>query len=208
MARTGRPREFDKDAAVTRAMRLFWAHGYEATSLSELKAAMGGISSASFYAAFGSKEALFREVVGRYLSTHGQVTTPLRDAALVPRVAIERTLRQSARMQTDFSHPLGCLVALSTTSCSAENRHLQKLLATQRENDRAGFKACIDRAIASGELPAETNVDVLATLFSTFLLGLSIQARDGVTFTSLDSAVTELMQIWDSRSIPPSRERE
>jgi len=76
MARTGRPRGFDKDEALEQATHLFWEHGYKATALSQLKAAMGGISASSFFAAFGSKEALFRAVLDRYARTHGQVIAP------------------------------------------------------------------------------------------------------------------------------------
>ena len=66
MSRTGRPREFDRAEALDAALRLFWQQGYEATSISQLIDAMGGISTASFYATFYSKEALFREAVRRY----------------------------------------------------------------------------------------------------------------------------------------------
>lgn len=106
MATMGRPRTFDRDMAITQAMHLFWEHGYESTSLSQLKAAMGnGISAPSFYAAFGSKEALFQEVVERYQSSHGRVTEALFDAHLPPREAIELTLRRSAKMQSETGHP-------------------------------------------------------------------------------------------------------
>ena len=73
MARTGRPRGFDRDEAITQAMHLFWEHGYEGASLAVLRHAMGDISSASFYAAFGSKEALYRETLERYLDKHGGI---------------------------------------------------------------------------------------------------------------------------------------
>ncbi|WP_312464268.1 TetR/AcrR family transcriptional regulator, partial [Pantoea endophytica] len=64
MMRTGRPRQFDRDEAVIKAMHLFWENGYESTSLAQLKASIGkGITAPSFYAAFGSKEALFAEAV-------------------------------------------------------------------------------------------------------------------------------------------------
>ena len=109
MAQMGRPRTFDRDAAITQAMHLFWEHGYDSTSLSQLKANIGsGISAPSFYAAFGSKEALFKEVMERYLNTHGQVTASLFDLQLPAREAIERTLRGSARMQCEDGHPRGC----------------------------------------------------------------------------------------------------
>lgn len=71
MPRTGRPRTFNRDEAVAAAMILFWEYGFESTSLAQLKAAMGDISSASFYAAFKSKEDLFREVIDRYISMYG-----------------------------------------------------------------------------------------------------------------------------------------
>ena len=88
-AKLGRPRGFNRDEAVHQALHLFWAQGYEATSLAQLKAVMGNISTASFYAAFGSKEALFREALGCYLASHGQVLAPLIDSNLHPRRAIE-----------------------------------------------------------------------------------------------------------------------
>lgn len=198
MARTGRPRRFDRDAALGSAMLVFWDLGYEAASLAELQAAMGGISAASFYAAFGSKEALFREAAERYVATHGQVTAPLNDPGLPPRTAVEGTLRASAAMQADPSHPAGCLVVLAASACSVANRHVQALLAAYRERNRTGFRACVARAVAAGELPGDTDVQGLATLFNTFLNGLSTQARDGVALADLDAGVTAAMRVWDA----------
>ncbi len=198
MARTGRPRGFDKDEAVQQAMRLFWEQGYEATSLAQLKDAMGNLSSASFYAAFGSKEGLFREVLARYMDTHGRVTAPLLDLAIPPKEAVEQTLRASARMQTDQAHPLGCFVVLSTATCSPENRHLQALLAAERQRSRTGLRACVQRAMGAGELRADTDADALAAVFDTYLVGLSTQARDGVPVKALDAGISELMRVWDA----------
>ena len=200
MARTGRPRGFDRDEAVQQAMWLFWEHGYEATSLTQLKTAMGGISAASFYAAFGSKEALFREAVDRYLATHGQVMAPLADPAIPPRAAVEQCLRASARMQTDSAHPLGCLVIMSTGTCSPENNHLQAALAAERDCNRAGLRACVQRAIDAGELRPGTNALGLATVLDAFLIGLSVEARDQVSAASLDAGVTEVMRLWDQHA--------
>ncbi len=206
MARTGRPRGFDRDQALQQAMRLFWQHGYESTSLAQLKAAMGGLSAASFYAAFESKEALFREAVDLYLATHGQVMAPLADAAVAPRAAIERCLRASVRMQTDPAHPLGCLVVISTGAWSPENAHLQAALATERERNRAGLRACVQRALDAGELRPGTDAPGLAAAFGAFLTGLSVEARDGVPAAALDAAITELMRLWDRHAAcqPPA----
>ena len=197
----GRPRGFDRDEAVRQALHLFWAQGYEATSLAQLKAAMGEISTASFYAAFGSKEALFREALEDYLGEHGQVLSPLTDLGLPPRVAIEQALRLSARMQTDPAHPPGCLMVLSLSTGSPENQHLQRLLAEEREKNRANLQACVERAVKSGELSVATDVVALATLFNTFLVGLSTQARDGASPVSLDAAISQLMTVWNALAV-------
>ena len=203
MARTGRPREFDRDRAIEAATALFWAQGYEPTSLTQLKASMGNISPASFYAAFGSKEALFREVVQHYLATYGQVMAPLWDESLSPREAIERTLRGSARMQSARAHPAGCLVVSGASNCSPENEPVQALLAAERQRTRAGIRACVERAIAIGELKASAATDILPDILTTFFHGMTCEARDGMTSKKLDAAITSLLTLWDVNAVKP-----
>ncbi|AZG86411.1 TetR/AcrR family transcriptional regulator [Pseudomonas syringae pv. pisi str. PP1] len=200
MAQLGRPRTFDRDVAITQALHLFWEHGYDATSLSQLKATIGGgITAPSFYAAFGSKQALFNEVMERYLDTYGRVTDSLFDTTLRPKDAIELTLRRSAKMQCEPGHPTGCLVALGLMSaCSDESKAISEPLARARDLNRAGIVACIQRAVAAGELPATVIPETLAAVFDSFLLGLSTLARDGVPHATLDAAVTQVMRLWDS----------
>jgi AcrR family transcriptional regulator len=198
MARTGRPRMFDKDHAVQQAMMLFWTHGYEATSLSSLKSAMGDISAPSFYAAFGSKALLFREVLAQYLASFGQVSASLRDASLPPRKAIELTLRHSAKMQTDVSHPSGCLLVLATATCTQESQELHDALADERRLNSSAMLSCVQRAIRNKELPKATDAVALATMFDCFYLGMTIKARDGATFSELDRAVDQIMGVWDA----------
>ncbi|WP_331691215.1 TetR/AcrR family transcriptional regulator [Pseudomonas sp. ZY71] len=199
MARTGRPRAFDRDDAVDQAMQLFWQHGYDSTSLSLLKAELGGgISAPSFYAAFGSKEALFDECVQRYLTTFAQVTECLWDETLPPRQAIETALRQSARMQCDDGHPKGCMVTLGVMSApSPENARVVEALTHSRARTRAGIVACVERGVSGGELAFETNAVALATVFDSFLQGISILARDAMTIESIDAAITQVLRAWD-----------
>ncbi|MGW7003815.1 TetR/AcrR family transcriptional regulator [Streptomyces sp. NPDC054933] len=196
MARTGRPRQFDRDAVLEAALRLFWEHGYAATSLAQLREAMG-MSSASFYAAFSSKEQLFDAVVERYASSFGRVTDAVADDELPPREAVERILRQSAQMQTDASHPSGCLL-VSGATCSPTNTSVHELLMGRRNLVRANVMACVERAKSLDELPADTNAEALASVFVGFLWGLSTEARDGVPAARLDTAVGYLMGVWDA----------
>ncbi|MBK5548087.1 TetR/AcrR family transcriptional regulator [Pseudomonas sp. TH04] len=202
MAQMGRPRNFDRDHAVEQALHLFWEHGYDATSLAQLKAGLGGgISAPSFYAAFGSKEALFDECVQRYLATYAQVTECLWDDTLPPREAIETALRQSTRMQCEDGHPKGCMVALGVMSApSPENARVAEALTQSRARTRAGIVACVERAIRAGQLPDTLDAPVMATVFDSFLQGVSILARDDVAHATLDAAITQLMQTWEIAS--------
>lgn len=207
MAQMGRPRNFDRDHAVEQALHLFWQHGYDATSLAQLKAGLGGgISAPSFYAAFGSKEALFDECVHRYLATYAQVTECLWDETLLPRNAIETALRQSARMQCDDGHPKGCMVALGVMSASSpENARVADTLTQSRMRTRAGMLACVQRAVRNGQLPDTTDAAVMAAVFDSFLQGVSILARDNVPHAVIDGAITQLLMTWDiaASTAPP-----
>ena len=197
--KTGRPRQFDRDKAVVQAMHLFWEQGYEATSLTQLKAAIGkGITAPSFYAAFGSKAALFNEAVQCYLNTHAQVTAPLWDNRLAPRQALETTLTQSASMQYESGHPRGCMVALSAMSCSTEeSRLLLKPLENSRRHTRQGIRHCIQRGIDCGELVNSDQTQALAVSFDSFLLGISTLARDGVPLIETLQGIKQIMTLWD-----------
>jgi len=202
MAKMGRPRRFDRDEAIRQAMYLFWQYGYESTSLAMLKAHLGnGITAPSFYAAFGSKEALFEEVVGCYLSGYGQVNDCLWDDALNPREAAELALRRSAKMQTEEGHPRGCLIALSVNTCSPGHESIRQLLETRRSRTRDGFLHCVQRAKAAGELPAEIDAHALARSLHSFEIGLSTEARDGATGEALNAAVSFAMKAWDAHRV-------
>lgn len=196
MAQMGRPRQFDRDTALTKAMHLFWQNGFEATSLSILKAELG-ISAPSFYAAFGSKEALFQETIALYLKSHGSVMDWLWDTTLSARAAIELALRGSARMQVETGHPTGCMVAFGVTSAGApDNAGVTAELTRARAHNRAGILACVKRGVAQKELDPATDVTALASVLESFLLGLSTLARDGATRAAMDAAVTQVMQLW------------
>lgn len=204
MATMGRPRRFDRDHAIEEAMYLFWEYGYESTSLSQLKAGLGGgISAPSFYAAFASKEALFTACCERYLASFGQVTSSLWDTALEPRTAIETALLRSARMQSEAGHPSGCMVGLGALSAvRPEHVSVVEPLTRSRARTRAGFLACVQRGIRQGALAPDTKARPLAMVFDSFLLGLSLLARDGVGYAAMKAAIAQVMRNWDAAAPP------
>lgn len=200
MVQRGRPRTFDRDAAIVSAMHLFWEHGYESTSLSQLKAAIGGgISAPSFYAAFESKEALYKEALERYMELYGELTRSLHDTSLPPREGVYLALLRSARMQTESGHPKGCMVALGVVGASSTGSEaITQLLRDVRNRTRAGFRACVARGIKSGELRSTTDPASLSIALDCFFQGLSVLARDRVRHAVIEKAVTDAMGIWDA----------
>jgi TetR/AcrR family transcriptional repressor for divergent bdcA len=199
MARTGRPREFDRQAALEAALTLFWKQGYEPTSLNQLKEVMGGISPTSFYAAFGSKEQLFEEVVELYRSTAGRVSDILFNDEVSPRSAIERCFRQSAEMQTDPSHPPGCLIVSGASNCGSTGSQVAELLKGIRRKNNEAIRSQVRRAVTIGDLPESTDIEALSEMFGTFLVGISTAARDGTNRANLDKSIDQIMRLWGKR---------
>ncbi len=206
MAERGRPRSFDRAAALRRAMELFWTRGYEATSLSDLTAAMG-ISSPSLYAAFGCKEALFREAVALYGATEGVGALRLLDEAPTAQAAIEAMLRRSAQRFTRPGRPPGCLAVLGAINCSADNEAVQRHLAEWRAGVFKAIRRRFQRGVAEGELPARFDIEAAAAFYVTVQNGLSLQARDGASRQRLDAIVDCAMGAWDGLVRTPTRGR-
>jgi AcrR family transcriptional regulator len=191
----GRPRAFDRDAALYRALTLFWQHGYEATSLAELTRAMG-INPPSLYAAFGDKRALFTEAVQRYQQLHGDFTVRALEQEPTARAAIERLLREAATIYAGPGHPRGCMVLTAATNCGPQHADVQNELRDHRATLRGLFTERIAADVAAGLLPAGTDADALGRFYAATLQGLSAQARDGATVEELDQLATLALRAW------------
>ena len=190
----GRPRSFDRETALHQAMLLFWRHGYEATSVADLTAAMG-VTAPSLYTAFGDKKRLFLEAVGRY--TSGPVTAQgiIRDAATA-RDAAHALLRGSAVGLTGEATPPGCMLVSSATNCSLESADVQGALAAMRLANEAALRAKTQADIAAGVLPAESDATTLASLTMAVIQGMSAQARDGAGRDKLLALADAAMRAW------------
>ncbi|MGH8931412.1 MAG: TetR/AcrR family transcriptional regulator [Egibacteraceae bacterium] len=196
MAQRGRPRSFDRAAALRRAMEVFWERGYEGASLSELTAAMG-INSPSLYAAFGCKEALFREAVALYDATEGSVTSSaLRDEPTA-RDAVEAMLRNNADLYANPDKPSGCMIVLAATTCTPANSRVRDHLAECRRDARDALHRRLERGVVEGDLPAGTDTAALAAFYYTVLEGLSLQARDSPSREPLEAIITCAMAAWN-----------
>ncbi|WP_373463907.1 TetR/AcrR family transcriptional regulator [Streptomyces canus] len=192
----GRPRTFDRAAALTAATRLFWERGYEGVSISELTEAMG-IRSGSLYAAFGDKKSLFEEVVDGYgQSPVGAFAgVALREESTAYE-AFARILREAAVIYPDPSHPAGCLAISAATNVTPQDAEVQALLRNLRNKNVDGFEARLREAQLEGELPVEASPRALADYFATVLQGLSQRAQDGATAPQLAEVAELALTAW------------
>lgn len=182
-------------------MLAFWQRGYEGTSMADLVQAMG-IASARIYAAFGSKQALFREAIQRYESGAGCFADrALAEESLV-REAISRMLRDAATTYTEPSRPQGCMVVMAATNFAQENEEVAAWLAVHRRQRTQSIIDRLQRAMDEGELRKDANVQSLGDFYATQLHGISVQARDGVSRPRLLAASATAMGVLDQALCP------
>jgi AcrR family transcriptional regulator len=197
-AARGRPRSFDRQEALCAALRVFREQGYEGTSIADLQRALGDLSPPSIYAAFGSKEELFKEAVELYRNHVRAVTERATAAAKDTKAAVDAWLRTAVATFTETGEPRGCLIVQGALACSPADEGVQHYLrATRREAQRA-LAAQLERGVAAGDVPADANVGTIAAFYSAFIHGLAIQARDGASRASLLAAVDYAMLAWDA----------
>ena len=187
---------------------IFWRHGYEGTSLSDLTAAMS-ISRPSLYATFGNKEALFHRALGRYLEGPGaRVTAAL--ALPTARESVEALLNMYAEAPTTPGRPLGCLLVNGALGCSAEAEPIRVELSQVRIAGTAALRKRLERAKREGELPDTASTGDLArsvwTVWTvwTVLHGMAVDALDGATRPQLREVAKLAMLAWPAR---PERTR-
>ena len=183
----GRPRGFDRDQALERLMRVFWAKGYEGAQLTDLTAAIG-VKPPSFYAAFGSKEAAFREAIDLYIATIGSAQMHALDESTTLRDGLRAMLEGSVEVALS-TDPGGCLLILGVVNCLPATEAARDHLLSARRKTVALVSDRLRRGVADGELPAETEIPRLAAFYHGIMQAISFQARDGATRAELRALI-------------------
>ncbi|MGW4094395.1 TetR/AcrR family transcriptional regulator [Nocardia sp. NPDC004750] len=189
----GRPRSFDIDSALDRALEVFWRYGYEGAALSDLTAAMG-INRPSLYAAFGSKAELFDRALERYVDGPGRYLT---EAIELPtaRAVAAAYLAGAIELTTGHDSP-GCLSVRSAQACGPEAEHSRKSAAAVRLAGEAALRRRLERARAEGDLPEDSKPADLARYLMTVSDGIAVQAASGAKPSHLRRTADIALRSW------------
>ncbi|WP_049291740.1 TetR/AcrR family transcriptional regulator [Franconibacter helveticus] len=192
----GRPKVFDREAALDKAMTLFWQHGYEATSLAHLVEATGA-KAPTLYAEFTNKEGLFRAVLDRYITRFAEKQEALLfDDSKSVEQALESYCSEVAACFTSTDTPAGCFIITTSAALAASSDEIASAIKarhTQREQILSRFFA---QRQARGELPASCNIDSLVRFVSCMLHGMSVSAREGAKCSELKEVIHTLLRLW------------
>ncbi|WP_280267338.1 TetR/AcrR family transcriptional regulator [Nocardia wallacei] len=170
----GRPRSFDADTALDRALEAFWRNGFEGTSLADLTAAMG-INKPSLYAAFGNKEELFGKVLARYLDGPGAYAANALDAS-TGREVVERLIHGAVDLTAGDSTPHGCLCVKTVQGCGSDTHAVHQDVVAVRKAGEAALRRRLEQAT---DLPTHQEPADLAALVHTISDGIAVQAAAG-----------------------------
>jgi TetR/AcrR family transcriptional repressor of nem operon len=194
----GRPREFDRDEALDRAMSVFWARGYERTSVSDLTDSMG-IQRGSLYAAFGDKQHLFLEALDRYEERfHGEMVK------LLEASSGEGIRRVFERVVSDCACDDGMRGCLITNTAVALSEDEPEISARVRRNLRRIEGAFFDALERDGRIDARA----LARFFTNALQGLRVLSRCSVDLDVLHEVVEVTLSVLKETAPTPEPTRE
>lgn len=192
----GRPRSFDRDEALSSALKVFWTKGYADASMADLTGAMG-INAPSLYAAFGSKEGLFREAVRLYTDTQGATLWASMTEAATARDAIEGLLLATAAASGECGQPKGCLLAVSLAHPDSLPQGACGDVATIRKDAMASMQERLRAGQVAGEIAPTADPAAMAAFYLTVQQGMTFRAREGATTDELTATACAAMLAWD-----------
>jgi TetR/AcrR family transcriptional repressor of nem operon len=183
----GRPTEFDRREALEKAMDLFWRNGYEATGLTELTQQMG-IGRQSLYNAFGDKHSLFVEAVEHYAHTNSQPIIGTLQESGSPVGNIRKALEGVVEFAAG-GDCRGCLVTNSIVELAPHDDEVRKIVGSIVSRVEKAFQKTLDRAVAAGEIPANTDTRAVARFLNGTLHGLVVLGKASTNRAALRDVV-------------------
>ncbi|MBO9529686.1 TetR/AcrR family transcriptional regulator [Acinetobacter oleivorans] len=191
----GRPKCFDEQQVLQKAMLLFWEHGYEATSISDLTQALE-ITAPSLYSAFGDKEGLFYRCVDYYLAHEGCPIDTIFVEAKTAKIAVELYLYDIVKRLVQPNKPAGCMVVVAAMNCSDATQDVQQNLLDKRIKTKEKLLKRLQQGVEQGDLSSHAPLQEITDFYTTVIQGLTIQARDGASSEQLHKVVGHAVKAW------------
>ena len=191
----GRPKCFNEQDVLHKAMLLFWEYGYEATSISDLTQALN-LTAPSLYRAFGDKSQLFHRCLEYYLKHEACAMDRIFAEAKTAQVALELYLYESVKRLLQVDKPAGCMLLVATMNCGLENLALQQEILEMRQSRKLKIFERLVQGQKDGDLAQSVNIQDLTDYYTTVIQGLTLQARDGVSKHQLNQVVHLAMRTW------------
>ena len=194
----GRPREFDTTQALDRAMRVFWAQGFEATSLCDLLCAMG-LSKSSLYETFGSKHELYLAALDHYnrtvTATHVAAAIAAHASPKAGIAAVFHGLIDS--MVTSQGGCCGCFLNNSAVEVAPHDPAAARRVCDGLDHVESAFCEALGRARAAGEIPDHRDTQALARYLNSSLNGLMVMAKARPERGALEDVARIVLQVLD-----------
>ncbi|WP_128825333.1 TetR/AcrR family transcriptional regulator [Acinetobacter sp. V2] len=191
----GRPKCFDEQQVLQKAMLLFWEHGYEATSISDLTQALE-ITAPSLYSTFGDKEGLFYRSVDYYLAHEGCPIDTIFVEAKTAKIAVELYLYDIVKRLVQPNKPAGCMVVVAAMNCSDATQDVQQNLLDKRIKTKEKLLKRLQQGVEQGDLSSHAPLQEMTDFYTTVIQGLTIQARDGASSEQLHKVVGHAVKAW------------
>ena len=190
MARTGRPREFDKDRTLARALELFWSRGYAPTSIQDLVDALA-VERGSLYGTFGDKRRFYLDAVRLYWDEYERrLSTALDTTPVLP--ALREILAyptQPSDPTPEVGAPHGCLVGNTTAELVPHDGDATAIVTRSYRRFIEIVANALRRAQATGEVTDSASPEAQAQLLLYVVQGLSLVSRAGIDQTAALAAI-------------------
>jgi TetR/AcrR family transcriptional repressor of nem operon len=179
-----RPREFDEEEVLDKAMHLFWTKGYESTSISDLEQHLG-LGRQSIYNVFGDKRQVFLKALGAYAETQGETIDRILLHGEAGLDDIRAYLVDSARMVASSKPRRACLVVNTVMENATADPEIAATCRGVHHRLVRGFRAALERAVVRREIAAKSDLDTTAVMLAAQAYGISVLAKSGVSTEEL-----------------------
>lgn len=197
----GPVKQFNREEALERAMALFWANGYEATSIQELVETMG-VNRASLYDTFGNKQSIYNQALDKYcniaqLQIEKIANSQPPDAnasaiAILKNILIELLVSDSSMKQA------GCFINNTAVELGPHDAVLAEKVNVFWQLIENNFKSLLDKAVSQNEIPRDTNTQEMASFVNTMMQGMAVRNKVGSTPGQALASIEYVVQLIQS----------